>query len=69
MATALGLKVGEMTGYAGATSGYPANMQPALAYASDASGAAGKAAWNVFMGRNVKPNYGTAPQFAIVPRQ
>ncbi|UUZ51417.1 hypothetical protein LP420_19400 [Massilia sp. B-10] len=28
MATALGLKVGEMTGYSGNTTGYPSNMQP-----------------------------------------
>jgi hypothetical protein len=68
MATALSLKVGEMTGYSSATSGYPSNMQPALAYAADTGIAGGKAAWIVFMGRSVKPNYGTAPQFAIVPR-
>jgi hypothetical protein len=69
MAASLGLKLGEMTGYSSAVTGYPSNMQPAIAYAADASGAAGKAAWNVFMGRSVKPNYGTAPQFAVVPRQ
>ena len=68
MATALKLKVGEMTGYSGATAGYPSNMQPALAYAADAMGAEGKAAWAVFMNRSVKPDYRTAPQFAIVPR-
>jgi hypothetical protein len=68
MATALKLKVGEMTGYSAAATGYPSNMQPALAYAADALGAPGKAAWTVFMNRSVKPNYGTAPQFAIVPR-
>jgi hypothetical protein len=43
-------------------------MQPALAYAADALGQPGKNAWSVFMTRSVKPNYGTAPQFAIVPR-
>jgi hypothetical protein len=68
MATALKLKVGEMTGYSSAATGYPSNMQPALAYAADALSAQGKAAWTVFMNRSVKPNYGTAPQFAIVPR-
>jgi hypothetical protein len=68
MATALKLKVGEMTGYSSAATGYPSNMQPALAYAADALGAQGKAAWTVFMNRSVKPNYGIAPQFAIVPR-
>jgi hypothetical protein len=69
MATSLGLKVGEMTGYSSDPAGYPSNMQPALAYAVDNLGAAGKAAWTVFMNRSVKPNYATAPQFAIVPRQ
>lgn len=68
MATSLGLKVGEMTGYSSSNAGYPSNMQPALAYAADALGASGKAAWTVFMNRSVKPNYNTSPQFAIVPR-
>jgi hypothetical protein len=68
MATALGLKVGEMTGYSAAYSGYPSNMQPALAYAADALGTPGAAAWAVFMARSVKPDYGQGPQFAIVPR-
>lgn len=68
MASNLGLKVGEMTGYSDGNMGYPSNMQPALAYAADATGAAGKAAWTLFMSRTVKPNYGDAPEFAIVPR-
>ncbi|GAB3433869.1 hypothetical protein NX773_17535 [Massilia solisilvae] len=68
MATALKLKVGEMTGYSAEATGYPSNLQPALAYAADALGAPGKSAWTVFMNRSVKPNYGLAPQFAIVPR-
>jgi len=68
MASKLGLKVGEMTGYSNATSGYPSNLQPALAYAATAGGANGKKAWELFMSRSVKPDYSTAPQFAIVPR-
>jgi hypothetical protein len=67
MATALGLKVGEMTGYSDGTAGYPSNMQPALAYSAGAA-PGGQEAWARFMGRSVKPNYGTSPQFAIVPR-
>jgi hypothetical protein len=43
-------------------------MQPALAYSADAGGADGQRAWTVFMGRSVKPNYSSEPQFAIVPR-
>ena len=68
MATSLGLKVGEMTGYAGVHTGYPSNLQPALAYAADVGGSPGSAAWSVFMARTIKPNYGLGPQFAIVPR-
>jgi hypothetical protein len=68
MATALKLKVGEMTGYSDVVIGYPSNMQPALAYAADALGDSGKSAWTMFMNRSVKPNYGLGAQFAIVPR-
>jgi hypothetical protein len=68
MASKLGLKVGEMKGYASQVDGYPSDMQPALAYAAAAGGTAGKAAWTVFANRSVKPSYGTGPQFAIVPR-
>lgn len=68
MATFMKLKVGEMSGYAAESTGYPSNMQPGLAYASQVSGAQGKAVWAKFMARSVKPDYSTAPQFAIVPR-
>jgi hypothetical protein len=69
MAAALKLSVGEMPGYSRAVSGYPSNMQPALAYGADALGDAGKKAWAQFMARSVKPDYSTGPQFAIVPRR
>lgn len=68
MAAALGLAVGEMTGYARSDHGYPSNMQPALAYAAGTAGEPGRAAWERFMARSVKPDYGLGPQFAIVPR-
>jgi hypothetical protein len=68
-AQALKTKRGEMTGYANSTTGYPANLQPALAYAADVGGKAGQEAWRKFMARSVKPDYGMAPQFAIVPRK
>jgi hypothetical protein len=68
MATNLGLRVGEMTGYSASETGYPSNMQPALAYAADVGGSAGTTAWATFMNRSVKPNYAAGPQFAIVPR-
>lgn len=68
MASALKLRVGEMTGYSTSEIGYPSNMQPAMAFAATAGGAGGAAAWSVFNSRTVKPNYGVGPQFAIVPR-
>lgn len=67
LAKALKLQPGEMTGYSKIGTGYPSNMQPALAYAADVS-EDGKRAWKLFMSRSVKPDYSTSPQFAIVPR-
>lgn len=68
MAKALGLKVGEMTGYSSSYAGYPSNMQPALAYAADSGDEGGQAAWRKFMQRSVLPDYSAYPEFAIVPR-
>ena len=68
MAASLGLKVGEMTGYSAVHTGFPSNMQPALAFAVDAGVPDAKAAWSAFETRSVKPKYGNGPQFAIVPR-
>jgi hypothetical protein len=68
MATNLSLKVGEMTGYSSEATGFPSNMQPALAMSADSDAVGGLAAWNVFNKRSVKPNYATGPQFSIVPR-
>ncbi|MDB5791381.1 MAG: hypothetical protein JWQ80_1405 [Massilia sp.] len=68
MAAYLKQRVGEMTGYASSTAGYPSNMQPALAYSVDAGLPNGAAGWAKFISRSVKPNYGRSPQFAIVPR-
>jgi hypothetical protein len=68
MATTLKLKVGEMDGYATSAMGYPANMQPALAYAADVTPGRGRAAWAKFAARPIKPTYTNGAQFAIVPR-
>ncbi|QOL51834.1 hypothetical protein LPB04_00675 [Massilia litorea] len=68
IAAALKQKPGDMGGYADATTGFPSNMQPALAYAASVGGEAGRKAWARFMARSVKPDYGEGPQFAIVPR-
>lgn len=62
-----GVKTGEMTGYASSAEGYPANMQPALAYAANIGGTDGKKAWEQFESRSEKPDYSKAPQFAIKP--
>lgn len=59
---------GEMTGYPTSATGYPSNMQPALAMATDSGAANGSAAWTKFITRAVKPDYSQEPQFAIVPR-
>lgn len=59
----------ELTGYPLSTEGFPSNYQPALAYAVDSGYEGGDRAWNIFMSRKTKPDYGTAPQFAIVPRK
>jgi hypothetical protein len=69
LAQALKVRAGEMTGYASSTTGYPSNLQPALAYAAEVGGEAGREAWRRFMARSVKPDYGPSPQFAIVPRE
>lgn len=61
-------KAGEMQGYASSASGYPSNMQPALAVAATSEVPNARAAWDLFMRRTVKPNYSTAPQWAVVPR-
>jgi hypothetical protein len=68
MAAKLGLKIGDMGNISDGTMGYPANMQPALAYSVDSGIAASKTAWTLFQGRTVKPNYSNGAHFAIVPR-
>ena len=68
MASQLKLQVGEMIGHSNEPEGFPSNMQPALAL-SVYSGVAGAAeAWKLFMSRSVKPDFSSAPQFAIIPR-
>jgi hypothetical protein len=62
------MRAGEMIGYATSPSGYPANLQPALAAAAD-SGIPGAAeAWARFEARPIKPDYRAYPVWAVVPR-
>jgi len=64
----LELQEGEMTGYSSSPTGYPSNLQPALAVAVE-SGIAGSAeAWSRFEARPAKPEYNSYPNFAITPR-
>lgn len=60
--------VGQMVGYANSALGYPANMQPALAVAASAGAPNASKAWTTFMARASKPDYKSAPQWAIIPR-
>jgi hypothetical protein len=59
---------GQMTGYSSQPDGFPSNLQPALAVAATSGITNATAAWVKFMGRAVKPDYSSSPQFAIVPR-
>lgn len=68
MGQALGLGLGEMVGESSSNTGFPSNMQPALAYSADSGVADGANAWKVFMSRLIKPDYSTGPQFAVIPR-
>lgn len=68
LAAATKRQVGDMGGYSSTAIGFPSNLQPALAYAADVSGDAGRKAWARFMSRSVKADYSKGPQFAIVPR-
>lgn len=68
MAAIIGAQVGDMGGNPGYTMGYPANLQPALAYSVDSGIASGKAAWALFQSRSIKPDYSLGAQFSIIPR-
>lgn len=67
-AAAVGEKVGNMVGYPTDVGGFPANMQPAVAYCATFDMPSGDDAWLVFDSRAEKPDYNLAPQFSIVPR-
>lgn len=68
MAAIIGAQVGDMGGNPGYTMGYPANLQPALAYSVDSGIPSGKAAWALFQTRTIKPDYSLGAQFSIIPR-
>ncbi|AWN14316.1 hypothetical protein [Salinisphaera sp. LB1] len=62
------LKPGQMIGFSASPTGFPANLQIALAVAADSSAGNAAKAWAVFDGRVDKPNYSQYPNFAVVPR-
>lgn len=68
MAQHLGVDVGEMTGYAWSPTGFPSNMQPALAVAVDYGLANAAVGWSTFENRSVQPDYSDYANFAVVPR-
>ncbi|WP_157365554.1 hypothetical protein [Zooshikella ganghwensis] len=64
----LQLNPGQMLGYAASPEGFPANMQIALAAATDSNYPSASQAWSKFEQRSYKPDYSIEPQFAVVPR-
>jgi hypothetical protein len=58
-----------MIGYPKSPLGYPANFQIGLAAAADSDVPNATKAWEIFENRSAKPNYSTAPQFAVIPRE
>ncbi|OZG72590.1 hypothetical protein BTA51_14995 [Hahella sp. CCB-MM4] len=67
-AEVLGLQQGEMIGYSTSPTGFPSNLQIALAAAADSGADKGREAWEKFMARPVKPDYSAMPNYAVVPR-
>ncbi|MGN8199932.1 hypothetical protein ACS8Y6_14710 [Salinisphaera sp. RV14] len=61
-------KIGEMDGYSSSPTGFPSNLQIALAAAANSSIAKSADAWTVFSNRSVKPDYSNYANFAVVPR-
>lgn len=62
--TCSGLK---MDGYPDQGTGYPANMQPALAMAVDVGAPGAKEAWAKYQTRSPKQDYTMQPQFSVTP--
>ncbi|WP_423823443.1 hypothetical protein V5738_05670 [Salinisphaera sp. SPP-AMP-43] len=62
------LSAGEMKGYPHSPTGFPSNLQIALAVSADTDLPDGHKAWRVFEKRKTKPDYSDYPNFAVVPR-
>jgi hypothetical protein len=65
-------QLGEMSGYPDSATGFPANLQIAVATAADTGLPNAKVAWNLFKYRSIKPTgkhaYDRSPNFALEPR-
>ncbi|HET7306588.1 MAG TPA: hypothetical protein VFK24_02070 [Gammaproteobacteria bacterium] len=61
-------QAGEMYGFASSPTGYPSNMQPALAAAANSGITNSALAWQIFSDRSVKPDYTNEAMWAVVPR-
>ncbi|VAW40528.1 hypothetical protein MNBD_GAMMA01-2008, partial [hydrothermal vent metagenome] len=68
MADERNAQIGQMSDNDHSPTGYPANLQPALAVSAKATIPNGVSAWNIFDNRSIKPDYSSYPNFAIVPR-
>ncbi|HET7306578.1 MAG TPA: hypothetical protein VFK24_02020 [Gammaproteobacteria bacterium] len=61
-------KPGDMYGFPWSPTGYPANMQPALAASVDAGVPGAAEAWKIFTSRPTTPDYTNYANWDIVPR-
>jgi hypothetical protein len=65
-------QAGEMAGYPGSSTGFPANFQIGVASAADSGLPNAQTAWSIFDSRSVKPSgsgaYNNYPNFAVIPR-
>lgn len=62
------MQLGEMTGYPYSPTGFPANMQPALAAAVDSGIPNAAVAWETYGSRSIEPDYSDYANWAVVPR-
>ncbi|VAW42190.1 hypothetical protein MNBD_GAMMA01-1588, partial [hydrothermal vent metagenome] len=60
--------VGEMFGYSWSPTGYPSNLQPALATIVDSNYPNANLGWQRLINRTGFPDYSSSPQFAVTPR-
>lgn len=62
------IQSGTIIGYADSPTGYPSNLQPALAVAASYDLPGADKAWQRFESRAIRPDYRNYANFAVVPR-